>query len=47
MAIPDRGDVTIRTRVTVEKVDVSGETPVHVETVVMEDGKVVAVEKGE
>ena len=41
MADPDQGDVKIRTRTTVEKVDVSGAEPVHVETIVMEDGKVV------
>lgn len=43
--MPDRGGVEFRARVTIEKVDVSGDEPVLVETVVMEDGKVISVER--
>lgn len=38
----DVGDVRISARITVEKVDVSGRHPRHVETVVLEGGRVVS-----
>ena len=43
----DLDGMVVRERVTVEKVDVSGETPRLIEIIILEDGQVVSVQKPE
>ena len=47
MMATDLDGMIVRERVTIEKVDVSGETPRLIETLILEDGHVVSVQKPE
>ena len=43
----DQAEVVIHERVTVEKIDVSGDAPRHIETIILEDGKPVQADRSE
>ena len=47
MKATDLDSVVVRERVTVDKVDVSGEIPRLIETIILEDGKVVSIQRSE